>query len=175
MAVKSLTNCSAVDPRRHALHEALADFRQRLARVELSCQTNAAEAAEGVDVALRAEILNGLDAGDQTHLSSTNSQRSPHFQQKKRINYINDDSVSDSSLTLQCFIIYRSFLTESIRICGLEESGGLLKMMSTKYRPPSFRQIGASRTTPLITKIQINKGSNKHVQCWSWCNGNSIV
>lgn len=58
LAVKSLTNCSAVDPRRHALDEALADFRQRLARIELSCQANAAEAAEGVDVALRAEILN---------------------------------------------------------------------------------------------------------------------
>lgn len=79
LAVKSLTNCSAVDPRRHALHESLADFRQRLARIELSCQTNAAEAAERVDVALRAEILNRLDAGDQTHLRSTNSQRSPHF------------------------------------------------------------------------------------------------
>lgn len=82
-AVKSLTNCSAVDPRRHALHEALADFRQRLARIELSCQTNAAEATEGVDVALRAEILNRLDAGDQTHLRSMNSQWSPCFGQLK--------------------------------------------------------------------------------------------
>lgn len=81
LAVKSLTNCSAVDPRRHALHEALADFRQRLARIELSCQTNAAEAAEGVDVALRAEILNGLDAGNQTHLRSTNQMYWPNKRQ----------------------------------------------------------------------------------------------
>lgn len=71
VAVKLLTNCSAVDPRRHALHEALADLRQRLARIELGRQTDAAEAAEGVDVALRAEILKRLNAGDQTHLRST--------------------------------------------------------------------------------------------------------
>lgn len=73
VAVKALTNCSAVDPRRHALHEALADFGQRLARIELGCQTDAAEAAEGVDVALGAEVLDGLDAGDQTHLRSNGS------------------------------------------------------------------------------------------------------
>lgn len=76
MAVRALTNCSAVDPRRHALHEALADFGQRLARIELGCQTDAAEAAEGVDVALGAEVLDGLDAWDQTHLRSNSSWKS---------------------------------------------------------------------------------------------------
>lgn len=67
-----LTNCSVVDPCRHALDEPLADFGQRLPRAELSGQSNAAEAPERVEVALGAEILDGLDARNQTHLKTNN-------------------------------------------------------------------------------------------------------
>lgn len=43
---------SAVDPCRHALHESLTNLRQPLLRVELSGQSDAAEAAERVEVGL---------------------------------------------------------------------------------------------------------------------------
>lgn len=63
-----VTDGAVVDPRRHALDEPFAHLRQRLLRAELSGQSGAAEAAEGVDVALRAEVSHRLDAWNQAHL-----------------------------------------------------------------------------------------------------------
>lgn len=67
---EALTNCPAADPCRHALDEPFTHLWQGLLRMQLRGQSGAAEVAEGVDVAVRAEILHGLDPWNQTHLEN---------------------------------------------------------------------------------------------------------
>lgn len=57
-----------------------------------------------------------------------------------------------NSLYYAEFRQHKDFLTESMRMCDPSALGALVKMMSTKYRPPALRHMANSRTAALKTQ-----------------------